>query len=122
MKNALMASAAIALLITSGSIAYYFVLVLPQQQITITERHQRNKERGGTGGPGTSITGSGVSKNCSPGANAAHRLRELLQNAIDYINQQCPNSNSVTLNNWDCSRKVQQSAYYQQHFTCKAPW
>jgi hypothetical protein len=44
------------------------------------------------------------------------------KNAIDYINQQCPNSNSVTLNNWDCSRKVQQSAYYQQHFTCKAPW
>jgi hypothetical protein len=32
MKNVLMASAAIALLIIAGSVAYYFVVFLPQQQ------------------------------------------------------------------------------------------
>jgi hypothetical protein len=49
-------------------------------------------------------------------------LAEIGQKSDAYIRQQCPADPMDALKYMDCSAKIQASAYYQQHFTCKAPY
>jgi len=47
---------------------------------------------------------------------------DMAEKSSAYISQQCPNGTNNIMVYWKCAENVQQSAYYQQHFTCKAPY
>jgi len=101
MKNILMAAASTALLIVASSVAYYFVIVLPQQQSqSQQEAAQRDMEQ--------QLAKLNAYEKCTT---------EMAQKGIAYISQQCPNGANNIIDYWKCSQKVQQTAYYQQHFT-----
>jgi uncharacterized protein HemX len=126
MKNVLMASAAVALLIIAGSVAYYFVLFLPQQQsqsqkdisairraVAPTPQEQASQQTAMQKSEAQFQAQLNDYENCT---------MEIMQKGNAYIGQQCPNAMANITDYWKCSEKVQQSAYYQQHFTCKAPY
>src|SRR5262245_6637219 len=122
MKNVLMASVAVALLVAAGSVAYYFVVFLPQQQ----SQSQRD----------ISAIRSAVAPTAQELAQqqtAAQKDMAQLQAKLDsylqcitdrtqkgstYISTQCPDAMTNIVDHWKCSDKIRQSAYFKEHFTC----
>jgi uncharacterized protein HemX len=123
MKNVLMGTAAIALLIAAGSVAYYFVLFLPQQQ----SRSERDISaiRAVVAPTPQEL----AQQQAAAQKDMAQRQAKLdsylkcitdtTQNGSAYISTQCPDAMTSMLEHWKCADKVRETAYFKEHFTCK---
>src|SRR5262249_41377949 len=118
MKNVLMASAAIALLISAASIAYYFVVFLPQQQ-SQTQKDISAIRAAVAPTPQEASQQVFLQKDEATRLDAYYKCTlEMTSKGTDYIKSQCPNSTFDLRDYWNCSAKVEQSDYYKQHFIC----
>ncbi len=126
MKNVLMGTAAIALLIAAGSVAYYFVRFLPHQQ------SQSQKDISAIRAA-VAPTAQEQAQQQAAAQNDMAQLQakldsylkcitDMAQTSSTYIAEQCPSSTTNMIYYWKCSDKVRQSAYFKQHFTCASPY
>lgn len=126
MKNVLMATATIALLIIAGSVAYYVVLFLPHQQ----SQSQRDISAiRAAVAPTAQVRAQQETAAAQENAQLMAQLDAYMKCITDtsqkgstYISQQCPNAITNITEYWKCSAKVQQTAYYKEHFTCAGPY
>ena len=127
MKNFLAAVATIALVVIAGSVAYYYVIFLPQQQtrsandlnairsvVAPTPAEQAAQQQ-------ATIK---AEQDSQAALNAYFACQQSMQPKIDaYLQKQCPDTGDplYMIHYSDCAAKAMQTAGYQQ-LQCKNPF
>lgn len=119
-----MGSVAVALLVASGSIAYYYIYFLPQNQmqsqedisairsvVAPTQEQQQAAQKS--------------EAQLEAALNAYMKcLTDMVQKSDTYISAQCGKNDDLSkyMQYFQCSSNIQKTTYYQQHYTCKSPY